>query len=160
MPSINSFRAHCPICLVTLRADRVLNHLKVKHLELADADLDAMQRFLQWADDLHRTTGLRLELDLAELSFRYLPEKTKLPTGVNFDSARWISQGTPLDLCFCKHCEKFILKNNFDQHIKNHLIKMQNPFAKLKLLPRYSTVPLPISGHSVQGGSPGLGSRA
>ncbi len=160
MPSINAFRVHCPICAITLRADRVLAHLKAKHLELVDVDLNAMRLFLQWAEDMHKTTGLRLELDLAELSFQYLPGKTCLPAGVELNAAGLLEKTITPELCFCARCEKFILRENFELHQRNHLTKTEASFVKLKLLPRYSTVPLPISGQSVQGGSPGLGKRA
>lgn len=167
MSHVHEFRAYCPICNIQMRADRVLQHLERRHAELDANDLSAISTFISHCAELKLKNHYRLELNLADLTFTVLPQRTVIPLEVQYPS---ISSPPPYSmfdellpetsLTKCSQCGKLVLTNHVTTHAKVHDAGEKNSFAKLKLLPKYSVASLPEGGWSVQGGAPGLGRRA
>jgi hypothetical protein len=167
MSLVNKFRAYCPICSIQMRADRVLDHLKGHHPELDTADLNAISIFLANCAKFRLTDDIRLELNLADLTFRVLPHRTAVPQGMP-PRSDGVSVEVPQDgalppeapLMKCSICGKLVFICNAVAHKRIHESNGPKSFPSLKLLPKYATASLPVGGWSVQGGAPGLGRRA
>jgi hypothetical protein len=137
-----------------MRCDKVKKHLQAKHPELGANDLAALTEFIDKSALIQQSTGLRLELDLAELSFRVLPGKTVLPEAPTFQT-----ESTP-QLEICCTCKKLLLPEHLVTHLRMHETNGTGSFRNLSLLPRYSKSARPLDGWIVQGGAPGLGKSA
>lgn len=167
MSHVHEFRAYCPICNTQMRADRVLQHLERRHPELDTSDLIAISSFISHCAELKLKNHYRLELNLADLTFTVLPQRTVIPLEVQNPLISLLSPYPLFDELLpetpfmkCSQCGKLVLTNHVTAHAKVHEAGGTKPFAKLKLLPKYSVASLPAGGWSVQGGAPGLGRRA
>ena len=167
MSRVHEFRAYCPICSIQMRADRIVHHLKSHHPELDADDLNAISIFIAYCAELRLANNMRLELNLADLTFSVLPKRTAVPQGIS-QRSRTISVGVPLvdalppeaPLMKCSQCGKLVFTSHVAAHAKVHETRGSKSFAKLKLLPKYAVASVPVGGWSVQGGAPGLGRRA
>ena len=167
MSSVYEFRAYCPICNTQMRAERVLPHLEAHHAELETADLKAIDTFIAQCAAFREQMGLRLELDLSDLTFRVLSQPTVIPQELIAQSMKAESNERAADsflvdgpLTQCKHCRKLVFSTRISEHEALHRSVERSAFPKLRLLPKYATTSLPMQGWFVQGGAPGLGRRA
>jgi hypothetical protein len=167
MSLVHEFRAYCPVCRIQMRADRIIHHLESHHPELDADDLNAISMFVAYCAELRLVNDIRLELDLADLTFSVLPQRTVVPQAISRRS-KCISVPVPLGdsllpeaaLMKCSQCGKLVFTSHVAIHAKVHESLGTKSFAKLKLLPKYAVASLPVGGWSVQGGAPGLGRRA
>lgn len=150
-----------------MRAERVLPHLEAHHSELEMADLKAIDTFIAQCAELHEQMGLRLELDLSDLTFRVLSQPTVIPQELiaqsmktKSDARVCVSLPADVPLTQCMHCGKLVFSARIVEHETLHRSVERSAFPKLRLLPKYATTSLPTKGWFVQGGAPGLGRRA
>lgn len=156
--NVYSFRALCPVCSVTVRGDRVIAHLRKQHEDLDADDLAQIHSFIEDCVALQARLGLRLQLNLQDLSFEVLPGRTTIPEELH--TAARIAPDDALALVQCPHCNKLVLPASAEQHLRIHRSAGARAFRSLRLLPRYARCGLPAAGWSVQGGAPGLGKGA
>lgn len=159
MISIYKFRAYCPICNIILNAKKSAKHITKVHSEVSENDLKYLEKFISDSERLILKSDKRLILNLRELTFEELPNKTIFDSIKNHNESD-SEKTTDIEFIKCKKCNKLILSGNIFYHDQ----LLHSPELKLNksrnCLSQYSQVRgLILFGYPVQGGTPSLGKK-
>ncbi|WP_181318987.1 hypothetical protein [Photobacterium leiognathi] len=158
--SIYNFRAICPVCNVTVSGKNAIGHLEKLH-KVKQEDLSALKEFVDECSEVVISEGRRLELNLCDLTFVELPQKTKIAPELQAigEVQEYSNKKNNSVLVKCRQCKKILHESTYKYHVTTvHSKDVYSPKHR-DWFPRYSQVRGSISGYSVSGGAPGLGKR-